>query len=408
MRITYLLTWGDAMGGTERAVFTQAAALADRHEVTVIGMLRTGQQAFPDPPGVRRLDLLDSTGETPTLLDDRTALDADQVETLASQPSDLVDPRWERAFSGLSDHLFGRLLPTIDADVVVTTTPALLAVAARLLPDRVALVHQEHRTSELRTGTMGPLLAYGPAADLVVFLTAPTQAYFQRAWGSGGPRTDVIGNALAPDVRPRSARADDLIVCAARLVPSKQPDHVVAAFCQAAPGHPTWRLRLLGDGPMAPRLRRMARDAGLADRVELLGRTRSMALQWASASIGALASRAEGYPLVIAEAYAAGVPFVSYDCPHGPRQIIQDDVDGLLVPDGDIGALATTLDRLMGNRDLQSRLAGAAYARSADFTPRRVADSWDAALREVTAGRPGRPARATRIRPLPDNPAARD
>jgi glycosyltransferase involved in cell wall biosynthesis len=318
---------------------------------------------------------------------------------LAARPSDLVDPRWEAAFTALSDAELARVLPGLPADVVVTTTPALLAIAARLLPDSVALVHQEHRSSEFRGPTREPLDAYGPAADLVVFLAEPTRAHYLASWGEGAPDTAVVGNGLARDVRPRSALSADLVVVSARLVSQKQPDHAVRAFATVADIHPTWALRFVGDGPAASRVRRLARELGLTDRVQLVGRTRSMALQWASASIGLLTSKSEGYPLVIAEAFAAGVPFVSYDCPHGPRALITDGVDGRLVPPDDVDALAAALDGLMGDPDLLRRMGDRAYERAADFAPERLADTWSAVLADVVAAGP-RPSRASRIRPV--------
>lgn len=399
MRITYLLTWGDFTGGTERAVLTQADALAGAHDVTVLGVFRTGQQAFAAPPGVRVVDLIDTSGERPVLLTD-SPLRAEEVARLHGEPSALVDPRWEAAFSALSDAELARVLPGLDTDVLVTTTPALLALAAGLVPDTVALVHQEHRSSEFRGRTREPLDAYGPAADLVVFLTEPTRRHLAAAWGEGGPATEVVGNGLARDVRPRSSLAGDAIVLAARLVGQKQPDHAVRAFAAVADRHPSWTLRFVGDGPLANRVRRQAREAGLADRVLLLGRTRSMPLQWATASIGLLTSTSEGYPLVVAEAFAAGVPFVSYDCPHGPRELIRDGSDGLLVPPDDVDALAAALDRLMGDPETLRRMGERAYARAGEFAPGPLGERWTQVLTDAVARAGTLGPRAARVRPV--------
>ncbi len=118
---------------------------------------------------------------------------------------------------------------------------------------------------------------------------------------------------------------------AGRLVPEKQFPKLVQAFGQIADQVPDWRLRICGEGGQRNEIIRQIRQSDLWDRVELPGAVPDMMTEWPRASVVALTSNAEGYPLVLQEAMAAGVPAVSFDSPSGPREIIEHEVNGLLV-----------------------------------------------------------------------------
>ena len=107
--------------------------------------------------------------------------------------------------------------------------------------------------------------------------------------------------------------------------------------------HPDWRLRIWGEGEQRPSLEQQIRDLGLADQVSLMGFSNQMHQELSTATLFVLSSRAEGYPRVIVEAMACGVPVVSTDCPNGPREMIQDGVDGILVPNEDSKALGVAI-----------------------------------------------------------------
>ncbi|MEU4213124.1 stealth conserved region 3 domain-containing protein [Streptomyces sp. NPDC026206] len=391
MKITFLLTSADTMGGTERATLTLAELLARQHEVEILSVFRTRGESFFDSGTVRVRNLVDKRGPqrpvrtAPAGGPDLTAA----YKRLAATPSDLVRPEWESAFNRLSDLELGEALRTIDADVLISTTPALMAYMARLAPQHVLTVHLDHRVSELR-GTSGePLRMFASAIDGLVSLTERTREWFAETLGDCAPRLATIGNALPHGFRPRSTLESRTVVLGARLAAEKQIEHAIRAFATVAADRPRWNLRILGDGPRMRALKGIAGQYGVADQVQLVGSTPNMAEEWAKASIAMLTSRVEAFGLVLVEAQAAGVPVIAYDCPNGPAEILTDGHDGLLVPFGDEGELAAALARLMDDDALRQEMGAAALKTSARFTDGEVAQKWNELLQELAAYRAG-------------------
>ncbi|KUO12285.1 stealth conserved region 3 domain-containing protein [Streptomyces sp. DSM 15324] len=387
MKITFLLTTADAVGGTERAVYNQAAELAARHDVRVLSVFKSKREQFFTPHERVRVDyLVDLTAPAPRPLRP-TAVDDTVWTGLAAQPSRVVDRDWEPAFNRLSDLELALALQDTDTDVLVTTTPALMALAVHLAPARVITVHQEHRVSELRGAGGEPLRRYAARLDCLAVLSERTRDWFAETLGDAAPRLEIVPNALPGGFRPRSTLQTRTVVIAGRLVAEKQIDHAVTAWATVARYHPDWQLRIFGDGPLSGALRRQIDMLGLHDCVQLNGNSRHLAEEWAKASIATLTSRNEAFGLVLAEAQAAGVPVVSYDAPNGPREVVIDGETGILVPPGDTDALASALLLLIQDAELRARMGAAALASVNRFSPTVVTATWERLFHELAAER---------------------
>jgi glycosyltransferase involved in cell wall biosynthesis len=143
-------------------------------------------------------------------------------------------------------------------------------------------------------------------------------------------------------------------------------------------------LSIFGEGPERGALERQADRLGIADRVRLPGLTSSPGEWIAAADIFVLSSRFEGFPNVLLEALAAGIPSVAFDCPWGPADIIHDERTGLLIAKEDVAALASALVRLLTDSDLRHRIAACAQA-DTRFSTDTVLAKWDAVIDEAVA-----------------------
>jgi GalNAc-alpha-(1->4)-GalNAc-alpha-(1->3)-diNAcBac-PP-undecaprenol alpha-1,4-N-acetyl-D-galactosaminyltransferase len=176
------------------------------------------------------------------------------------------------------------------------------------------------------------------------------------------------------------------VVAMGRMELQKGFDLLLAAFARCVQKHPTWQLRIFGEGSQRPRLAGLAASLRIADRVRLEDTVREPEKVLRRSSLFVLSSRFEGFPMVLLEAMATGLPVVSFDCPTGPREMIRDGVDGVLVPPGDTEALASVMTRLMGNESERRRLGSRATEVVERFGLARVMAMWDELL-EKAVGR---------------------
>lgn len=182
---------------------------------------------------------------------------------------------------------------------------------------------------------------------------------------------EVIPNPVHRIIDVSERAPEKIVLNVGRLVAKKGQSQLLAAFRQMRATD--WRLVFCGDGPLRQALEAQARALGVEDRVEFLGEVTALAPQFRRAGIFAFPSLWEGYPNALAEAMVSGLPCISYDCSTGPSDIIDDGRNGILVPAGDIEALAAALDRLSED-EARARAMGVAASRlSEELDPERIA-----------------------------------
>jgi glycosyltransferase involved in cell wall biosynthesis len=190
-----------------------------------------------------------------------------------------------------------------------------------------------------------------------------------------------------PAELPGPADAERVLFVGALRREKRIPD-LVRAFAPVARARPRARLVLAGDGPEESKVRETARELGLADRVDLLGRRSDVPSLLRRADAFVLTSESEGLSNALLEAMAAGAPIVATDI-EGNRAVVEDEREALLVPLGDQAALGRALGRLLEDRALASGLASAARAKARGYAIERVAAQYEQAFRRARRPRPG-------------------
>ena len=177
--------------------------------------------------------------------------------------------------------------------------------------------------------------------------------------------------------------AHHTVVAMGRMEPQKGFDRLLMAFAKCAEKHPEWTLRIVGEGTERPRLHALAVKLGLESRVRLDTITKEPEQVLRDSDLFVLSSRYEGFPNVLLEAMACGLPVISFDCPSGAREMIRNGIDGVLVPPDDIEALAKAMDSLMGAQQERQRLAERAVEVSERFGLPRVMAMWSEVLEQA-------------------------
>ncbi len=172
---------------------------------------------------------------------------------------------------------------------------------------------------------------------------------------------------------------EKVVVTLRRLSHDKGIDMLLDAWAIVGPQYPDWALKIYGAGPDEAELRAQARELGLDDEQIFRGKTNDIDGALSSASIYALPSREEGFPIAVMEAMAYGLPTVAFDCAPGVRELIDDEVSGgLVVSAGNVPGLATALERLIKDRDLRVRLGEAGQQSVRRLSPNSIVDRWEA------------------------------
>ena len=144
-----------------------------------------------------------------------------------------------------------------------------------------------------------------------------------------------------------------------------------------------WTLDIYGQGDETDYRQLMAELGIDSNRCHLNGPVEDVVKAYQESSIFVLSSRFEGFGMVLIEAMACGLPVVSFDCPAGPDEIITDGVDGLLVPSGDVHALAEKLMVLMTDENLRRRLGQQARQTAQRYEMTTIANQWIALFEKV-------------------------
>jgi glycosyltransferase involved in cell wall biosynthesis len=175
-----------------------------------------------------------------------------------------------------------------------------------------------------------------------------------------------------------SPRTEKVVASIGRLSHEKGVDLLLDAWAEAAPKQPGWTLRIYGRGEAEAQLRQQCAELGLEDSVDFAGQTDDVPGALRASSVFVQSSRGEGFPLVLLEAMATGVPCVAFDCAPGVREIVTHEEDGLLARPGNTSELARHLVRLMSDEHLRDTMGDQALRSVHRFDPDVITRRWEA------------------------------
>ena len=163
----------------------------------------------------------------------------------------------------------------------------------------------------------------------------------------------------------------------------KQFDHALECYENSILHKNNIHLIFLGQGKLKQSLETYARTLNNSKKIHFMGFVANPYMYFKKAEFLIMTSELEGFPMVLIESLACGTPVVSYDCPTGPREIIQHEKNGLLVKANDKGKMTDSLNRMIEDSELYNKLRANAKNSVAHLSMDKIAAEWQSLIEEI-------------------------
>ncbi len=221
-----------------------------------------------------------------------------------------------------------------------------------------------------------------PRIDWFVFQSKGARDYF---CADVIKRSDIIANPISERLSeyPSVSERRKVIVNVGRLNPQKNQKLLIDAFGEISERFPEYSLEIFGEGTLRNALQDQIDAMGLSDRVFLMGNSNRIHDAIRDAALFVLSSDYEGLPNALLEAMALGIPCISTDCrPGGAREIIEDHINGLIVPTENKNILAEAMACVLDDHDLANTMSENACKIAKRYLPWIIYDQWDSVMRK--------------------------
>ena len=222
-----------------------------------------------------------------------------------------------------------------------------------------------------------------PMTDGCVFQTEEAQAWFAP---SIQKKSRIILNSVSErffQTEPMPMQEKKIVTCG-RLDSQKRFDLLINAFHKVCDDFPEYHLEIFGIGNLQEELQEQINSLGRQDRIRLMGRSEDVPNTINTASAFVMSSDFEGLPNALMEAMALHLPVISTDCGGGgARALIEDGVDGLIVPCNDVDALAEAIRLTLADPEAAKRRGEKAGEKAQGFATENVVSQWESYIQAI-------------------------
>jgi GalNAc-alpha-(1->4)-GalNAc-alpha-(1->3)-diNAcBac-PP-undecaprenol alpha-1,4-N-acetyl-D-galactosaminyltransferase len=332
---------------------------------------------------VNLIMLVSSTKPPFYKLDDRIAIKSLDIAANSSSPLDAIGNTWQRV-NVLKQEIIASKPDVVISFMTTVNVYNILACWGLNIP---TIVCEHTYPGAVDANKIWQLLMKWSYrhADIVTVLTQNAVPFYPP---ESGYRTIVMPN---PVMEPEPIGVTDRLlpdrsaIAVGRLDPRKGFDLLIRAFDRLRDKYPDWQLTILGEGDLRTELEDLRAQLQLTDRVHLPGAVSNVRDYLAQAELFVVSSRVEGFPMGLCEAMACGLPVIATDCLSGPRDIIQDGIDGMLIKTEDLDALTAGLDTLMSDPLKRQQLAKNAPKVLDKFGLESIMNMWKETIEEAIA-----------------------
>ncbi len=187
----------------------------------------------------------------------------------------------------------------------------------------------------------------------------------------------VISNPLSFYPNESSKLNNKVVLAVGRQSYQKGYDRLLRSWKKVSLKYPDWVLHIYGKFDKALMLENLATELGVSKSVYFFPPVKDIIQVYLKSSIYVMSSRFEGFGMVLTEAMSCGLPVISYDCPCGPKDIITNDEDGILVPNNNIDLFSKAILTLIEDENTKKRLGAKAKQSAKRYLPEHIVPQWD-------------------------------
>lgn len=215
----------------------------------------------------------------------------------------------------------------------------------------------------------------------IAVLTSKDKVCYDRYLPSD--HTIVIPNPVVLSEKFESQLDSNIAISVGRIQYQKGFDTLVDIFKRVHKKHPDWKVRIYGDGNLRAELEQRISDAELNGVVNLMGQSNEIYKKLREAAFYIMPSRFEGFPMVLIEAQSQGLPIVSFDCPNGPSDIIDNGVNGILVENQNATALYDAICYMIEHPEDRKVMGKNALENVDQYSVIVICDAWKKLFNEI-------------------------
>ena len=352
-----------SLGGAERATVNLANYWAGKNwEVTIVTLDSKSLDFYEIHPSIKRI-----------------ALD------ISGNSSNCINAIFKNIYRIF---VLRRLLKQIKPDIalaMMSTANILLALASIYLKKIITVGSERTFPPKVPLGRIWESLRTTFYNCLSVVVALNQESALWLAQNTKSRKINIIPNSISfplPSTEPHIdisiiPKGKKKLISVGRLSEEKQFDILISVFQKLIFDFPDWVLVILGEGNIRYQLEKQIKSLKIENHVFLPGNTGNIGEWYASADIYVLTSRYEGFPNSLVEAMAYGLPVISFDCDTGPRNIIRNGIDGLLVQAENVDELVKALQRLMKNENLRKRFSKRATEVRERYSQEKILCMWE-------------------------------
>lgn len=272
-----------------------------------------------------------------------------------------------------------RIVKEVKPDVISVCDDGLKGFfVPKILGSTIPIIYERHASINLNTNRSikGKLIRSLMQSQLKFFskfvVLTPSNI---KEWK--GNNSIAIANPLSFESQSVNSLNQKKVIVVGSHSYNKGYDLLLKVWEEVVIHHPDWQLNIYGKIDAKQQFVTLATQLGIKDSVRFFEPVTAIKQKFLESSIMVLASRSEGFGMVLIEAMACGVPCVSFNCPSGPGDIIKDGEDGFLISPENSTEMASKIILLMNNANLRKELGGKAKDNVRRYQPEIIMKQWD-------------------------------